>query len=123
MDIVNTGEYAFKVKAKDYEFVVDPRGKGVTPPDAFLASLGTCVGVYLRKYAEGAGLILPEFQISVDAEFSTEKPVCFRKIGLKIDLKGMQLDKRRMKAMHEFVMNCPIHNTLKQNPEVEVKFV
>ncbi|MBU1090571.1 MAG: OsmC family protein [Candidatus Omnitrophica bacterium] len=55
VDIVNTGEYAFKVKAKDYEFVMDPRGKGVTPPDALLASLGTCIGVYLRKYAEGAG--------------------------------------------------------------------
>ncbi|MBU1090572.1 MAG: OsmC family protein [Candidatus Omnitrophica bacterium] len=66
---------------------------------------------------------MPEFQISVDAEFGAEKPVCFRKIEVKIDLKGMQLDERRLKAMHEFVMNCPVHNTLKQNPEVEVKFV
>jgi uncharacterized OsmC-like protein len=93
----------FKVKSKDYEFVVDTNGSGVTPPDAFLASLGTCIGVYLRKYAQGVKLDLPEFSISVDADFSQERPVCFRKINVKVDLK-----------------NCPVHNTLKFNPEVTI---
>ena len=121
VDITNTGDYSFKVKSKDYEFLVDTKGKGVTSPDALLASLGTCVGVYVRKYAEGAKLTLPEFNISVDADFSKETPVCFRKINVNVDLKGMQLDDRRMKAMHEFVKNCPVHNTIKNNPEVGIK--
>ena len=121
VDITNAGDYSFKVKSKDYEFVVDTKGKGITPPDALLASLGTCVGVYVRKYAEGAKLTLPEFNISVDADFSKETPVCFRKINVNVDLKGTQLDDRRMKAMHEFVKNCPVHNTIKNNPEVEIK--
>ena len=121
VDIVSAGEYSFKVKSKDYEFLVDTKGKGITPPDTLLASLGTCVGVYLRKYAEGAKLMLPEFSISVDADFSKEAPVCFRKINVSVDLKGMQLDDRRLKAMHEFVKNCPVHNTIKNNPEVEIK--
>ena len=121
VDITNVGDYSFKVKSKDYEFLVDTKGKGVTSPDALLASLGTCVGVYVRKYAEGAKLTLPEFNISVDADFSKETPVCFRKINVNVDLKGMQLDDRRMKAMHEFVKNCPVHNTIKNNPEVGIK--
>ena len=121
IDIANAGDYFFKVKSRDYEFLVDTKGKGVTPPDTLLASLGTCIGVYLRKYAEGAKLALPEFQISVDADFSREGPVCFRKIDVSIDLKGAQLDERRLKAMLEFIKNCPVHNTLKQNPEVEIK--
>ncbi len=121
VDIANAGDYSFKVKSKDYEFLVDTKGKGMTPPDALLASLGTCIGVYLRKYAEGAKLALPEFQISVDADFSGEGIVCFRKIDVKIGLKGAQLDERRIKAMHEFIKNCPVHNTLKQNPEIEIK--
>jgi len=120
VDITNTGEYSFKVKSKDYEFLVDTKGKGITPPDALLASLGTCVGVYVRKYAEGAKLTLPEFNISVDADFSKETPVCFRKINVNVDLKGTQLDDRRIKAMHEFIKNCPVHNTIKNNPEVEI---
>jgi len=121
VDITNTGDYSFKVKSKDYELLVDTKGKGMTPPDTLLASLGTCVGVYLRKYAEGAKVTLPEFRISVDADFSKEEPVCFRKINVKIDLKGAQLDERRLKAMREFLKNCPVHNTLKQNPAVEIE--
>ncbi len=120
VDIANTGDYSFKVKSKDYEFLVDTKGKGITPPDVLLASLGTCVGVYVRKYVEGAKLTLPEFNISVDADFSKETPVSFRKINVNVDLKGTQLDARRMKAMHEFVKNCPVHNTIKNNSEVEI---
>ena len=121
VDIVNAGKYSFKVKSKDYEFLVDTKGKWITPPDTLLASLGTCVGVYLRKYAEGVKLMLPEFSISVDADFSKEAPVYFRKINVSVDLKGMQLDDRRLKAMLEFIKNCPVHNTIKNNPEVEIK--
>jgi len=121
VDITNTGDYAFSVKSKDYEFAVDVKGKGVTPPDALLASIGTCIGVYLRKYAQSAKLALPAFKIKVDADFSKEPPVCFRKIEVSIDLEGVALDERRVKAMIEFLKNCPVHNTLKNNPEVEIK--
>jgi uncharacterized OsmC-like protein len=121
VDITNAGNYSFKVKARDYEFIIDTKGQGATPPEVLLASLGSCIGVYLRKYAEGAKLALPEFQVSVDADFSKEEPVCFRKIDVKIDLKGLKLDERRLKSMLEFIKNCPVHKTLKQDPEVEIK--
>ena len=122
VDIANNGDYAFQVKSKDYEFIVDIKGNGVTPPDTLLASLGTCIGVYLRKYAEGAKLDLPGFGISVQSEFSKENPICFRKIEVVIDLKGVKFDERRIKAMQEFIENCPVHRTLQQNPKVEIKF-
>jgi uncharacterized OsmC-like protein len=123
VDIANAGDYLFRVKSEGYEFMVDTKGNGVTPPDALLASIGTCIGVYLRKYAEGAKLALPEFTISVDADFSKEHPVCFRKISVKVDLKGAKPDEHRLNAMREFVKNCPVHNTLKQNPEVTITLV
>jgi putative redox protein len=121
VDITNQGDYSFNVKSKESEFVVDIKGKGITPPDTLLASLGTCIGVYLRKYAEGVKLEIPEFSIKVDAEFSLEPPVCFRKINVKIDLKGITFDERRLKSLHEFIKNCPVHRTLESNPEVEIK--
>jgi len=121
VDITNAGDYSFIVKSKDYEFIVDVKGKGITPPDTLLASLGTCGGIYLRKYAEGVKLTLPEFSISVDAELSKEAPICFRKINVNVDLKGVGLDERRLKALDKFVKNCPVHNTIKNDPEVEIK--
>jgi uncharacterized OsmC-like protein len=120
VDIANSGDYYFKVKSKDSEFSVDTKGKGMTPPDVLLASLGSCIGVYLRKYAEGAKLELAEFSISVDADLSQEKPVCFRKINVEVDLKGAKFDERRIRSLHEFVENCPVHMTLKNNPEVAI---
>jgi len=121
VDVVNSGDYSFQVKSKGYEFVVDIKGNGVTPPDALLASLGSCVGVYIRKYAEGANLALGEFAISVDADFCKESPMRFKNINISIDLKGAAFDKRRQMAILDFVKNCPVHNTLKNNPEVSIK--
>lgn len=120
VEIANSGDYTFKAKSKDYAFMVDLGGKGMTPPDVLLASLGACMGVYLRKYAEGAKLALPEFKLLVSAEFAKEEPICFRKIKVEVDLKGTRLDERRQKSLLEFIQNCPVHRTLKSNPEVEV---
>jgi len=93
---------------------------GITPPDTLLASLGTCIGVYLRRYLEGAKIAVPDFEIIVSADFSEEKPACFRKIEAVVDLKGAKLDQRRLDAMTAFMKNCPVHNTLKASPEVDI---
>ncbi|MGE5197296.1 MAG: OsmC family protein [Deltaproteobacteria bacterium] len=114
---------SFKVKSKDYEFAIGVKGKGITPPDALLASLAGCLGVYLRKYAEGAKLNLNEFLITAEAEFTKEPPFSFKAIKVIIDLKGLALDERRQKALLAFIGNCPVHNTLKASPEVEVKIL
>ncbi|MEW6076071.1 MAG: OsmC family protein [Candidatus Omnitrophota bacterium] len=122
VEIANSGDYSFQVKSKDYELLVDIKGQGITPPDALLASLGSCIGVYIRKYAETARLALGAFSITVEAELGKEAPVCFKKIDAYIDLKDTQLDMRRKSALIEFIGHCPVHETLKANPEVVVKF-
>ena len=121
VEITNRGDSEFKVKSAEYEFTIDTKGKGITPPDTLLASLGSCIGVYLRKYAEGAKLPLKEFTLTLEADFSREPPVCFRQINVVLDLKGLELEERRRQALLEFIKNCPVHNTLKVNPSVEVK--
>ncbi|MFH1398354.1 MAG: OsmC family protein [Candidatus Omnitrophota bacterium] len=121
VDIVNNGDSQFKVKSNDYELMIDTKGNGITPPDALLASLGTCVGVYLHKYAQGAKVELKQFSISVDAEFTKEPPYCFREIKVNINLKGVVLEEQRKEALLRFIKNCPVHNTLKADPAVIIK--
>ena len=123
VEVKNSGDSTFNVRSKDYEFIIDTKGKGITPPDTLLASLGSCIGVYIRKYIEGAKLPLGEFSTIIEAEFDKEKPVSFKIINVSIDLKGMQLDEKRKKALLSFVKNCPVHNTLKIAPSVEVKIM
>lgn len=120
VDIESGGGYLFNVKSKDYSFSIGTEGKGITPPDALLASLGSCIGVYIRKYAEGTKLDIGEFSIKVEAEFAKEKPVAFRTINVSVVFKK-QLGEDRKRALLAFIRNCPVHNTLKLNPAVEIE--
>jgi uncharacterized OsmC-like protein len=121
VEIKNSHGYAFEVKSKDYTFAINPKGDGISPSATLLASIGACIGVYVRKYVEGAKIELNEFKITVEAEFSKEKPVCFRNINVSIDLGNNQLEEKRKKVLLMFVKNCPIHNTLKINPDIDIK--
>lgn len=117
-------EFVFSVKSKGLELTIDALAReGISPPDALLASVATCLGVYIRKYSEGSGLGLENFKISVNAEFSKEPPVCFKEIYAVIDLKDRVLDERRRKPLLEFIKNCPVHNTLKGQARFEIKIL
>jgi uncharacterized OsmC-like protein len=119
--IAHNQDMAFSVRTGESVFSVDAKGNGLTPLDALLAGLGTCVGVYIRKYAEGSKLNLTNFKINVSAELSKESPVSFRQVNVEIDLKPASIDERRQRALLEFIKNCPAHNTLKNNPLIEFK--
>jgi uncharacterized OsmC-like protein len=121
VDVVNSGDSIFEVKSKDGEFVVDTKGKGITPPDALLASIGSCMGVYIRKYCEGARIPISGFTVTVEADFAKEPPFRFKDIKVSIDLKGATIDGRRKAALIEFIKNCPVHNTLKNAPDFIIK--
>lgn len=120
VEVSSEGAYKFNVKSKDYEFSIDLNGKGVTPPDAFLGSLAGCIGVYIRKYADGAKLDLGDFKVSAEADLGKEAPYYFRQINVTVDLKGRDLDERRKRAILEFIKNCPVHNTLKNDPVINI---
>lgn len=121
VEIANKGDSVFDVRSKDYEFKVDTHGKGMTPPDTLLASLGSCMGVYIRKYVDGAKLNIGNFKIIVEADFDAEKPYRFKNIKANVTLEGAAvLDDRRKAALLEFIKNCPVHNTLKADPNIEI---
>jgi len=121
IEVAHKQDLAFNVQVGESEFTVDAKGKGLTPLDALLAGLGSCVGVYIRKYAEGSKLSLENFKVNVSAELSKESPLCFRQINVAIDLKSCPIDEHRQKALLGFIKNCPVHNTLKTNPLIEFK--
>lgn len=123
VEVAHTKDMAFKVKAGNEELLIDAKGLGLTPPDALLAGLGSCLGVYIRKYAQDTKTELEGFQITVEADFGKEHPFYFRNITVNVDLKGELTDERRKQALLNFVKNCPVHNTLKGNPEIQFKLI
>jgi uncharacterized OsmC-like protein len=123
IEITHNQDMSFTAKAGQDEFIIDAKGQGLTPLDALLAGLGSCIGVYIRKYATGSKLELNNFKISVSAELSSQSPFAFKRIDVQIDFKDCLLDERRQKALLEFIKNCPAHNTLKGGPEIGFKLI
>lgn len=117
--ISGSGGYAFSVASEGHTFTIDPDGKGISPPAALLASLGSCIGVYLRKYEEGSKLDFGDFTVDVEGTFTPEKPVRFAKIAVAVRLGGQMLDDKRMQTLLAFIKNCPVHNTLEQVPVID----
>ena len=120
VEVVSRVDSRYTVRSKDSEFTIDTKGNGITPSDTLLASLASCIGVYIRKYAEGAKLVLGEFRIDAEAEFTRERPFRFKTIKVAVDLKGAELAGRRKESLLAFIKNCPIHNTLKDNPDIDI---
>jgi uncharacterized OsmC-like protein len=119
-EISNSGGSSFKVKTGRAELIVDTNGQGITPPAVFLASLGSCIGVYLRKYIDGAKLPVPSFSVTIEGELDKKAPVSFRYIKATVGMGGYIPDERRKSAILDFVKNCPIHNTIKLSPRVDI---
>lgn len=121
VEITHSKDMVFTARVGQSEFVIDAQGQGLTPLDALLAGLGSCIGVYIRKYAQGSKLKLENFKITVCAQLCGQAPFAFKQIDVGIELKDSGLDERRQKALLEFIKNCPAHNTLKGNPAIEFK--
>ena len=121
VEVSHNQDMVFTAKAGKSELIIDAQGQGLTPLDALLAGLGSCIGVYIRKYAQGSKLDLKNFKVNVSAELSSLSPFSFKLIDVQIDLKNSGLADRRKRALLEFIKNCPAHNTLKGNPIIEFK--
>lgn len=118
VDVSCKEDNVFDVTSGEAKMTIDFSEKNFGPLPTLLASLGSCVGVYLRRYADNMKLPIKEFSVSVEADLVKEQPMGFRKISVAIDLKGARLDETKMTGLMRFVQNCPVHNTLHGSPEI-----
>jgi uncharacterized OsmC-like protein len=122
VEVSHTKDLQFRIKSPSYELNADAKAKdGITPPDLLLAALASCIGIYISKYSQGANLGIEGFKISAEADFCKEGPLAFKEIKITVDLGPVSLDERRERALADFIKNCPVHNTLKGNPQVEIR--
>ncbi|MDD5073168.1 MAG: OsmC family protein, partial [Candidatus Omnitrophica bacterium] len=99
---------------------IDMSEKNLSPLHALLGAFGSCVGVFVRKYADNLKLPIKEFSVCVESDLVKENPMGFRYISVSIDLKGVELDDTKREGLMRFIGNCPVGNTLRGNPEINV---
>lgn len=117
------GHLQFQASARGHEILGDQPldnggdNLGMTPPEWFLASLGSCVGFYAVKYLQTRNLNAKGLNIDVSAAKITETPVRLDNFQIKVSL-PISLDVYHQKALEATVKSCLIHNTLTHSPKI-----
>jgi len=124
MDIAFEGKRSFKTVVRGHEIRMDlPANEGgddtaPTPPELFVASLGTCIGVYATSYLRTANLNSEGVTIDIDWEFGPNKKK-ISKILISINVPNADLGQRK-KALLAAAEKCLLHNTLREHPDINI---
>ncbi len=129
MEVVinHLGDVQFEVKARDHTVFcdqpVDAGGfdEGMTPPEFFLASLGTCAGYYAAQYAKTRNLPNKGMRVRVTAE-KVKGPARLDDLRIFIEYPD-PLEERHREGLLRAVHACLIHNTLMTPPKITTEIV
>lgn len=127
VDVNFKGGIGFQVQARQHVLTVDlakekgGQDEGMTPPEIFIASLGTCIGVYVARYCQNAKLDVEGMSIHLEWQLSDDK-TRISVIDAVISLPKADVG-RREKAVLEAAHHCLIHNTITNQPQINLSLV
>jgi uncharacterized OsmC-like protein len=84
--------------------------RGPTPPELFIASLGSCVGAFVAQYCERTGLDTTDLTIDVTYE-KVDDPTRLTDLEVKVNLPHADCDRKRG-AIERVASHCPVHETI-----------
>ena len=125
LTVERLGKVSFTVQTRNHLVLSDqPKDNGgadkaMTPPELFLASLGTCVGYYVVQFCDARHLDTTDMRILVDGEI-LPNPGRIGKIAIRIAL-PFELEEQKINALIRAATHCTIHNTLMHPPEIHVE--
>lgn len=84
--------------------------RGPTPPELFIASLGSCVGAFVAQYCERSGLDTEDLTIDVSYE-KVDDPTRLTDLKVTINLPHANCERKR-DAIERVAAHCPVHETI-----------
>jgi putative redox protein len=120
--VEHLGAVQFAIKAREHTIVSDQPAEnggfdeGMTPPELFLSSLGSCAGFYAAQYLKKKGLATEGTLVRVFAE-KAKNPARLDNFKIELDVPAA-LDEEHRKGVEDAVHHCLIHNTLLNPPTI-----
>jgi uncharacterized OsmC-like protein len=90
----------------------------LTPTEAFVAALGTCVGVYVLNFAKRHHIPVEGMKIEVDYTYG-EKPRRIASVQIRVKMPQPVSEQYRV-ALQRAAEQCLVHNSLRQPPAVTI---
>jgi putative redox protein len=125
--VSHIGKTRFQIEARQHIIECDqPVENGgddaaMTPPEIFLASLGSCAAFYAAQYLSSRKLADHGLEISVEAE-KLREPARLGNFVIKLQ-SPVSLTADQTLAMERSVHRCLIHQTMLQPPQVAIEIV
>ncbi len=110
------GDMLFESKLGNHSVIIDvPAGmgghdRGPTPPELFVASLGSCVGAFIAQYCGRAGIDARDMTVDVSFD-KADEPVRLVNLKVRVELPHGQCADRQA-AMRRVAEHCPVHATI-----------
>lgn len=122
--IEHLGAVQFQIKARQHAIASDQPAEnggfdeGMTPPELFLASLGTCAGFYAVQYLKKHKLSLEGTLVRVSAQ-KVKDPARLDDFRIEVEVPEELSDAHRI-GVEKAVHHCLIHNTLLHPPKITI---
>ena len=115
----------FEVKARNHTLISDKPAEnkgfdeGMTPPELFLASLGSCAAFYAVDYLKRNELLHEGCKVRVMAD-KAKAPSRLDNFHIEVEVPE-SLTAEQVRSVEEAVHRCLIHNTLLHPPKMDVE--
>lgn len=121
------GDMLFESRLGDHSIVVDVppsmggKDRGPTPPELFVASLGSCVGAFVAQYCGRSGVDAQDMTVDVTFD-KADNPTRLINLKVHVDLPhGECADRER--AIRRVAEHCPVHETIVTLEGIEIDIV
>ena len=124
LSVAFKGGRALEVQAGQHRLICDVsqehggQDSGMTPTEAFMGSLGACVGLYVARYCENARLDARDMNIQVSWQVAEDKKR-YSVIEIALSLPHAELGKREP-AVLEVGRHCFLHRTIEGHPDIRI---
>jgi len=125
IQVEHLGAFQFEIKARQHTLVSDQPSEiggfdeGMTPPELFLASLGSCAGYYAAQYLKKHSLATEGTIVRVTAD-KAKDPARLDNFRIAIEI-PCELNEKDMAGVEESVHHCLIHNTLLHPAKISIE--
>ena len=123
--VEHLGAVQFEIQARHHRIACDQPvenggfDEGMTPPELFLGSLGSCAGFYAAEYLKKHQLTRDGLTLRVSAE-KVQDPARLDDFHIHIEMPTPMSEHDRA-GMNEAVRHCLIHNTLLRLPKITLE--
>jgi uncharacterized OsmC-like protein len=121
------GDMAFETMLGRHRLLIDVpaamggKDRAPTPPELFVASLGSCVAAFVASYCQRVGLDSRELTVEVSYD-KAEEPT--RLVGLTVTIRlPHAVCGDRQEAIRRVARHCPVHETMATLAEVQFQIL